>query len=284
MEHAESPALVDVRQIDIDHVNVTDTNKSVAAQTWIALTPLLTVLITAIGLVFTFCFQLIQTRTASSQKVDSDWRAALEKVSTDEQTAAIGAFEMQSFLTDPKYGDQARSIAAAILPSVASHQEFDAAFFVLVQKTDQHNQVAIIAIAANVSNRVRNLHQIALKQLRDNPKSIDPSLENFVLHPDQFFSADEQSEYLKETDEETWKLDSAIGALTSMWHGSRTIRRLKVDDDTDLSGIIFYNASLRDFRGIDFTHATMNDAYFLGPCNIDPSKLPKEIHQECLQK
>ena len=169
---------------------------------------------------------------------------------------------MQSFLTDPKYGDQARAIAAAILPSVASHQEFDAAFFVLLQKTDQHNQAAIIAIATNVSNRVRNLHEIALRQLRDNPKSIDPSLENFVLHPDQFFSGDEQSEYLKETDEETWKLDSAIGALNSMWHGSRTIRPLK----------------------IDFTHATMNDVYFLGPCNIDTSKLPKEVHQECQQK
>jgi len=284
MEQAESSPLVDVHQVEIDHLNVTGTNKSTAAQTWIALTPLLTVLITAIGLVFTFCFQLIQTRAASVQKVDSDWRTALEKVSTDKQTAAIGAFEMQSFLTDAKYGDQARAIAAAILPSVASHHEFDAAFFVLVQETDQQNQAAIIAIATNISNRVRDLHEIALKEMKDNPKPIDPSLENFVLHPDQFFSEDEQSDYLKETDEETWKLDSAIGGLSSIWHGSKTTRRVKMDEDTDLSGIIFYNASFRDFRGIDFNHAIMNDVYFLGPCNVDASKLPKEVHQECQQK
>jgi hypothetical protein len=283
MDQAESSPLVDVRRVDIDHVNVTGTGRSSAAQTWIAITPLLTVLITAIGFVFTSCFQLIQARTAALQKVDSDWRDALAKVSTDEN-AAIGAFEMQSFLTDPRYGDQARSIAAAVLPSVSSHQEFDAAFFILVQKTNQANQHAIITVASNLSNQLRTLYDNAKRQLKPNQKKVDTSLENFVFHPEQFFSDEEHSKSLKETNEVAWKLDSAIGGLNAIWHGSKTTPPLKPDDNTDLSGIIFYNASPRDFRGIDFTPASMTDAYFLGVCQVDASKLPSDVHQECRQK
>jgi hypothetical protein len=283
MELAESSPLVDVRQVEIDHVNVTGSDKSVAAQTWIALTPLLTVLITAVGIVFTLCFQIYQTRTLSLQKVDSDWRSALEKVSVDEQASAVGALEMQSFLSDPKYGNQARTIAAAILPSVASHQEFDAAFFTLVQSTNQTNQQVIIAIASNLSNKIRTLHETALKQLKDNPNPADKSLENFVLNPDKFFSDDEQSDYLAQTYESTWKLDSAIGGLNSIWHGNKNTRPVNLDEDIDLSGVIFYNAKPRDFREVDFTHASMNDVYFLGRCTFDPQKLPKGVHQECQQ-
>jgi hypothetical protein len=283
MDQAEPSPLVDVHKVDIDHVNMTATNRSSAAQTWIALTPLLTVLITAIGLVFTFCFQLIQNRTASLEKIDSDWRAALAKVSVDKDTSAIGAFEMQSFLTDPRYGDQARSITAAVLPTVASHQEFDAAFFILVQKTNQTNQEAIITVANSLSNQLRNLYETAKRQKKDDPKRVD-TLENFVLNPDQFFSDERQSDLLKETDETTWKLDSAIGGLNSIWRGGNATPPMKPDQNTDLSGIIFYNASSRDFRGIDFTPAAMSDAYFLGPCEVDPGKLPKDVHLECQQK
>src|SRR5258708_28785024 len=100
-QSAVSP-LVGVQKVDIDHVNVTGTSttNSSTAQTLNALTPLLTVLITAIGFVFTFCFQLVQNHTDALQKVDTDWRAAVEKISLDEDTAANGVFEMQSFFAD----------------------------------------------------------------------------------------------------------------------------------------------------------------------------------------
>jgi hypothetical protein len=51
------------------------------------------------------------------------------------------------------------------------------------------------------------------------------------------------------------------------------------DEDTDLSGVIFYNAKLRDFREVDFTHASTNDVYFLGRCTFDP----KNFRRRCIK-
>jgi Pentapeptide repeats (8 copies) len=282
MDQPESAPMVDVQKVDIDHVNVMGTGKSTTAQTWVALTPLLTVLITAIGIVFTFCFQLVQTRTASLQKVDSDWRAALEKVSVDEESAAIGAFEMQSFLADPKYGDQARAIAAAVLPTVANRYEFDAAFFVLLGKTNQKNQADIITIATSISNRLMDLHSTALLYLKEKPEPKDKSLENFVLNPDQFFSDSSQSSYLLRTQTEAWKLDSVIGGLSTIWRGGNGNGPILVPDGADLSGIIFLN---HNFQGVDFTHASLANAYFIGDCTVDANSLPKDARPpECAQK
>ena len=164
---ATSP-LVDVQKVDIDHVNVGGTGKSSTSQTLNALTPLLTVLITAIGLVFTFCFQLVQNRTAGLEKVDTDWRTAVEKISPDEKAAAAGAFEMQSFYTDRKYSDQAKTIAAVVLPSVPDKTEFDAALFELLGNTSQQNQGQIITIAKGVSDQIRDLcHDFAIEENED---------------------------------------------------------------------------------------------------------------------
>src|SRR5271170_1032152 len=117
MAQADTSPLVSAHKVDIDHVNVAATGKSNTAQTLNALTPLLTVLITAIGLVFTFCFQLLQNRTEALQKVDTDWRTAVASISVNGTAAATGAFEMQSFYKNPKYGGEAKTIAAIVIPA-----------------------------------------------------------------------------------------------------------------------------------------------------------------------
>jgi hypothetical protein len=123
MDIPDTTPLVDIQKAAIDHVNVIGPTKSLSAQMWIALTPLLTVLITAVGIVFTVCFNIYQTKERSQQKADSDWRSALEKVYLDQSSSAIGTFEMQSFLSDPSHRDQARSIASAILRAVENRAE-----------------------------------------------------------------------------------------------------------------------------------------------------------------
>jgi len=269
---ATSP-LVDVHKVDIDHVNVGATGKSSISQTLNALTPLLTVLITAIGLVFTFCFQLVQNSTEGSQKVDTDWRSAVEKVSPDEKVAATGAFEMQSFYTDHKYGDQAKTIAAVVLPSVPDKTEFDAAFFELLGNTSPQNQGQIITVAKGVSDDIRDLCNDFAIEEKKGPDFCDQHLADFLINPQGYYDEDTQSEQIKKVLTETWKLDSADGGLSTLWQ-KRTLWRKPIfkPDSADLSGIIFYNNNL---KGVDLRQATVDGVLFVGTCQVDSSLLPQ---------
>lgn len=270
VDPALSP-LVDVQKVNIDHVNVAASTRSSSAQTWVAITPLLTVLITAIGIVFTLCFQIYQTREESIQKEDSDWRAALEKVTVDESTSAIGAFEMQSFLQNSRYHGEARSIASAVLPTVTNRYEFDAAFASLLADTTKDNQRDVILIASNLSNQVRNLYSLAQEQPAGDDAALqNMTLEEFVLDPSQFLADDTQSEALDKALTEIWELDTAIHGLSSLWLPSGG-KRLAVPKDTDLAGIIFLNGN---FDGVDFSGAVMYDTYFIGHCHVETAKFP----------
>ncbi|MGC2621342.1 MAG: hypothetical protein WA414_20020 [Acidobacteriaceae bacterium] len=269
VDQAPAP-LVDVQKVNIDHVNVTGSSKSPSAQMWIAITPLLTVLITAIGIVFTLCFQIYQTREQSLQKEDSDWRAALEKVSVDESTSAIGAFEMQSFLQNRRYNSEARSIASAVLPTVRNRYEFDAAFSSLLADTTQNNQRDVISIASNLSNQVRNLYSATQKQAAVGPTFNNITLEGFVLDPDQFIDDETQSGILDQALTETWELDTVIQGLSRLWLPSGH-KRLAVPKDADLAGIVFLNGN---FNGVDFSGADMYDSYFIGRCHVENARFP----------
>lgn len=279
MAQSAVSTLVDVQKVDIDQVNVggTSTTKSSTAQTLNALTPLLTVLITAIGLVLTSCLQLVQKHTDTLQKVDTDWRAAVEKISLDEDTAANGVFEMQSFFDDSKYGEQAKTIAAAVLPSVSNTSEFDAAFFELLGYSNQRNQEQIISIARNVSNQIReSCNDFAISARKDSG-FCDRSIGDFVINPQRYFSEEKQSDQIKKVLTETWKLDSVDGGQSALWQNQRFKPAA-----ADLSGLIFYNTNL---EGIDLTATSMDGVVFTGNCKVDMASLPKTLPPpQCIKK
>jgi len=269
MAQADTSPLVSAHKVDIDHVNVAATGKSNTAQTLNALTPLLTVLITAIGLVFTFCFQLLQNRTEALQKVDTDWRTAVGNISVNGNGAATGAFEMQSFFKDAKYGDQAKTIAAVVIPSVPDKSEFDAAFFELLSDTNAQNQGQIISIAKSISDQIKDMcNDYAVEKKKDDG-FCDRTIGDFVINPQNYFSEETQSDQIKQVLTETWKLDSADGGLSTLWQE----RKFK-PGTAELSGIIFYNNNL---QGVDLTQTSLDGAVFIGTCTVDPTLLPKGL-------
>jgi Tfp pilus assembly protein PilV len=269
MAQSDTSPLVSAQRVDIDHVNVAAPTKSSTAQTLNALTPLLTVLITAIGLVFTFCFQLVQNRTEALQKVDTDWRTAVASISVNENAAATGAFEMQSFFKSAKYKDQAKTISAIVIPSIPDKSEFDAAFFELVRNADERNQGEIISIAKDVSDQIRDICNGYAVEKKKDDGFCDQTIGDFVINPQNYFSEDTESDQIKKVLTESWKLDSANSGLSTLWQD----RQYK-PGTAELSGIIFYNSNL---HGVDLTQTSLDGAVFIGTCTVDPSLLPKGL-------
>ena len=279
MATPNSTPLVGVQKVDVENVNLSVPGKDSSAQKWIALTPLLSLLITALTLLSSSILQFYQGHSGSMQKEDSDWRSALEKVSLEQNSAAIGTFEMQSFLGTRRHRDQARSIATALMPNIVDKYEFDAAFFVLLEKTDQNNQNDILSIARSISNDLRELHQNAT---RANGCRLvnDCSLSMFVMQPEQFLDSETQANELRQALTDAWKLESVCSGLSSIWgtKGSRTSVEPK---KSDLSGIIFLN---NDYSGVDFREASMQDTEFIGKCSVDKDKLPRGFLSNCAGK
>jgi hypothetical protein len=285
MEQAAIAPLVEVEKVAVDHINV-GTVRSDMAQTLLALTPLLTVLITAVGIVFTLCFQFYQTREQAFEKEDSDWRAALQKVSMDESSSAIGAFEMQSFLGTSKYHTQARSIAAAILPAVRNRYEFDVALGNLLDDTNAQNQTDIITVAYNLSNSIRASYAAAVRKATTPTQPVQITLQQFILDPETLLNDDTDSSQLDTAETQAWELDSVIHGLSSLWPRSgrraHTGKGLALPKHADLQGIIFLNA---DVTGVDFTRAAMDGSYFIGTCVTADAKMPSNVATiECTSK
>jgi hypothetical protein len=290
MNPSESTPQIDVGAVNVDHVNMpagAGAAKSNAAQTWTALTPVLTILISTIAMLLTFFGQMAQVKQASmatkveaqqaresvaaaaQQKEDSDWRQAVEKVSITGESSAITAYEMESFLSSPRYGGQARSIAVAASPVIADAFEFDSAFFVLLGQTNEGNQGDLLNVARSVSNHVRDLHRAAMvaRPGRSVPK--DGSLQHFVISPEDFFVEGKETDQLKEALLELWKLDSVSSGLSSLWLGGQKARVAK-PQGADLAGILFLG---HDFRGLDFRSDDLTGTVFLGAM-VDPALLP----------
>jgi len=263
MDQPGNGPLVDVQTAN---VKVTESSLSHRAQAIIALTPILTILVTAISGLGAFYLHTYEQRSISRARDDSEWRVALQKISLHEENAPIGAFEIQSFLGSPRHGRQARSIEAAILPAVLNVDEFDAAFFVLLTDTDANNQSDIISIASHLSNDIRNLHDEAIEKHCGHdgcPANIE--LKNFVLYPESYFHDDDQSARLGLANVKIAELESVTGGLADFWQGKGKKRKVSPQGD-DLGGVIFYKG---DFKGVDFTGAFLADAHFVGDCQVD---------------
>ena len=278
---AQTP--IDVEQVNIENVTVTNpgpTEKRSAFHNWVSLTPLLSVLITGAALASTSAIQLWQNHTASTQKVDSDWRTSLEKVSLDEKEAAIGAFEMQSFFGSDKYGAQARSIASALLPNIVDEREFDAAFFVMLPWTDNKNQNDLVNVARSITNNLADLQEASRHLDPAHPQPADASFENFIQNPDQFFDPATHSDFIKRAQTEAWKLESVSNGLSSLWTSSRLSSHIQPRGQ-DLSGIVFLG---NNFKGVDFRAASLDHSEFVGSCTVDPSLVPRDVPVKCTSK
>jgi hypothetical protein len=268
-----SSTQVDVRSVDIDHVTVTNPIRSTSAQTWIALTPVLSVLIAAASLVITFGFQVVQTRTASLDKQDSEWRSALEHLTMDEKGAATGVLEMQSFLDNPRYGEEASSISTALLPVIPDKYQFDAAYFTLLKRERHGRHKELVSIDRLLSNELRNRWEFATSH--DPGQTLaDMSLQNFVIHPASFYNEQTQALDIEQTNSVIWKLDSTASGLSSIWQG-----QILSKDEDDLTGLIFVN---NDFRNVDFSKSDLHDAVFLGKCQVKPGWNPEGVEIDCM--
>jgi hypothetical protein len=268
---SQTAPLIGVQNVDVDHMNIAVREKTASSLNLTALTPLLSILIAGLTLLSTSLIQIYQSQRSAVQNEDTEWRNALEKISLDDEKAAIGTFEMQSFSEGERHKAQARSISAALMPNITDKYEFDAAFFVLLDKTDQSNQADVVAIARTLSNQLRSLYDtaVALKGCKGQPNC---TFAEFVDEPGNFYENATQSDALQRSLSDLWKLDSVSQGLSGIWH-----RRNGVDihpGQLDLGGIVFTD---HDFSNIDFSQAPLSEAEFLGNCPFKNGKLPTGV-------
>jgi hypothetical protein len=238
-------------------------------------------IVTGATFLMSFLFQVYQQRYQSREAVDTEWRKALEHVASKNPTdAALGAYQMESFLTTP-HGDQARIIVATLLPRVEDHGAFDAILFDFFPGVTQANQDQLIGIDSALSHQLNDLYSQAIKSgTRDKDLPLDPSFGHFLLEPEKFFDDNVEAESLRDTLEMTWELDSVSKALSQVWTGNDHPRLSAVDQD--LSGVILFN---NDFRAIDFPTKADDavDLVFYGKCKVDAKKVPPSAKVECVR-
>ena len=92
-----------------------------------------------------------------------------------------GAFQLVSFAEKPKYKTQARSIEASLLPEMSNKYQFDSIFSLLLNGTDSSNQLDIIAIARNESNRLRDIYARTVVKNENPPDQVELSRDLFCI-------------------------------------------------------------------------------------------------------
>lgn len=240
---------------------------------------LLPILLTAATFLISFLFQVYQQHSQLVSAEDSEWRKALEHVAAkDSATAALGAYEMQSFL-DTRHGAKARSIAITLLPQVDNHAIFDLILYDVLPGVNQSNQQQIVAVDRLIAGQLHDSYRDLLRDTaRTKPLPTDTSFAHFLTDPAAFYEDESESEQLGRTLERTWELDSVSNALSSMWSQKKLWSRLTPHGE-DLDDIVLLN---NDFRSVDFKASrSMNGATFYGSCLVEKSKLLPGASVEC---
>ena len=233
--------------------------------------------ITVIPFIFTgatFLLQMWQQHVESRAKVDSEWREAMRQVSSAKSETAIqGAYEMESFLNDKKYGSQAGAIAAALLPNIDDHIAFDLIYFDLLDgKATKYNQNEFIAIDSSITQQLKDeYYKVQDTFGPSKPAPRDNTLENFVMNPDLFYRDNSESDKIGYVLNKTWELDSVSNGLALLW--SHQLTKETVDPSGQgLQDLVFLN---NNFSNVDFTRATMNNVEFVGDCKVNEKLLPQ---------
>lgn len=242
---------------------------------WLTLLPFL---ITAITFLLSFGQQYWQHQDEAKATRDSEWRKALQQVSSKESEIAIqGAYEMESFLDDERHGQQALEIAAASLPNVADKRSFDLIFFNLIKKADQKTQSEFIAVDFAITEQLRDDYNKAIESFsKTKPAPADESFDNFVMHPSQFYLEDSESDKLADVLTKTWELESVSHGLARLW--SQTWPKISPDGHW-LNEVVLLN---NDYSAVDFTGTKgMTSALFVGDCKVNQKALPAGVTVDC---
>ena len=105
---------------------------------------------------FTFLYQIHEGKIAAQAQEDSQWRLALEKVTTDAKAAQVSALEMESFFNSPRWQDVSRPVGASLLAGVDDTSIFDLVFADFMDKSVEHRQEEIVVLARALTSRLQN--------------------------------------------------------------------------------------------------------------------------------
>jgi hypothetical protein len=205
----------------------------------------------------TLLFQIVQfNKTSESQRSsteDTEWHETMKTVSLQPPSAAlVGAFNMQSFLSSDRYGGQARSILATLLPDIEDSSGFDVVFFNLHRTIDSQKQVELIGIA-----------RVVAAKAYDNFNSGNPgstkTFQEFVQDTSGFYAGEPNAPNLGLALARSWELDSISHGLSVLWVPN-TPRYKGSPSGLNLSGIILEN----NFSGVDFSSTNLSSTNFWG--------------------
>ena len=244
---------------------------------WLTLLPFI---ITAGTFVLSFTQQYRQHMDETQATRDSEWRKAVQQVSSKESDIAIqGAYEMESFLDDQQHGPQALSITSALLPNVNDERFFDIILFGLLPKANQKNQSQLIAIDVALATQLRDEHYRVVKtftRAKRPPK--DVSFSNFLMNPGEFYREDSESDKYAYVLTKTWELDSASHGLAKLWNHEPASPGTTPDGQS-LEGVALFN---NDYSKVDFRQTRgMNEVLFVGDCKVNKMALPSGIEAKC---
>ena len=167
---------------------------------------------------FTFLYQIHEGRIAAQAQEDSQWRLALEKVTTDAKAAQVSALEMESFFNSPRWEDVSRPVGASLLAGVDDTSIFDLVFADFMDKSVEHRQEEIVVLARALTSRLQNRY-IARKDVRDPKCQPHASFAEFLLSPDCYYDDDDPKDANEEilVEADLWKLDTVINQLITVW-------------------------------------------------------------------
>jgi Pentapeptide repeats (8 copies) len=236
-------------------------------------TPILALVITGLTFVVTVSMQSKQFRatmeaqsgqfqkTADSQSAaneDSKWKDAIGRVSVkDPASALVGAFAMQGFFyRKGPYRDQARSIAADLLPLVRDVQAFDELVTAIEVDSTNDDQFKLIGIGQMISFAQREGHGVtgaASIKGPGVPPFLDYDIVSIKMNPTSETKMDPES-----TKVAAWELDTVSHFLKKLWNDPQKMAEPK---GQNLTGVVLEDAmSDEAFDGLDFSGATLEAA------------------------
>ena len=234
------------------------------------LTPVLSVLITGLALVFqanqfriTSENQTKQFKAGSelqaAQSEDEKWRESMKAVSlSDPKASFVGTLAMQAFFDSPRYGGESKSIASALLPNVNNVTGFDEVFDDLIRRIATNNQYEITGLSSMLLMSAREEHHLTGAALPDSsplPGFLIHDVESIDPNPDYGSGGQQMRDKVH-----AWELDSVSQGLKRLW-----VER-KFNPDKYLVGIVLENASFNglDFSGANLQRSVLLDAHFEG--------------------
>lgn len=286
----------ETEKIRLDAKEVSREYKFGRAAHWASmLTPLLAVALTALTL-YNQSRQFSETaKLQADGSEESEWRDAVKNLSMkDARTTLLGAFSMHGFFNSPNHANQARTIAATLLPHVDISDGFDNIFFDILDATNASNQVHVVAIGKTLFNLQMDLFRVSV--LANRPSQLDFQTLREMLgddDPPDFISKESASRL--DAGARAWMLDSVSDGLSALWTNNKAAGPRGLDlggvvledgqfndldfSNTNLQGGALFNADFKRtrFAGATFTrklvsNVTLDEADLSGVKNFEESK------------